>query len=116
MCIIISVTFGFMVLDIVTGYLKAAYNNCVRSTNLHKGLLHKFAYVCIIMASAMIQIIEDTVDLTQYGLSINVPLLQAVCLYIILTELVSVLENASEINPNIKSWEHKLFGLSDKDD
>lgn len=101
----------FILLDILTGLVKALYEGTMDSSVLHKGLFHKLAEIIAVIGS----------DLVEYGtnyvnLGFDIPVMEAVAGYICLTEFVSVCENLSEINPDLaKFFEPYLGKLKRKD-
>lgn len=90
----------FMLLDILTGILKALYTGTMDSSVLHKGLFHKLAEIVAVVGSGLFEYGTSYVNL-----GVDLPVLEAVAGYICLMEFVSVTENLSEINPGLA----KLF-------
>lgn len=72
----------FSLADIVTGYIQAWINNDVDSQKMREGLLHKMLLVLIILLSFVLQ----------YAFNIQF-ISSVVCVYIVLMEIVSILEN-----------------------
>lgn len=104
--IIIAITIGFSVLDILTGYIGAVIRKKVKSSTMRKGLLKKFILICIIAVSVLIQLAQNYVDL-----GFNVPTIGVTCVFIILMEITSIIENADEIfDGKIKELFSKLKG------
>lgn len=93
---IICVTFGFIALDIVTGLLQAAKNKCIDSQIMKLGLFHKCGFVMAIVLACLCEYAILYTDL-----SFTLPLQEAVCGYIILTEIASNLENIGKISPEL---------------
>lgn len=92
---------GFILFDIITGYLVAVKKREINSTKLREGLFHKGSEILALVFSNLLEYIGDTISL-----GIDIPLLGVVATYICLTEIVSILENLGEINPLLK----KLYG------
>lgn len=84
----------FIVFDIITGIIKALYNNGLNSTYLRKGLFHKLSEVIAVVGAYLL---EYGIQYIQLG--VDVPLLKATAAYICVMELVSILENLAEVNP-----------------
>lgn len=104
----------FVCFDFLTGIIKAITNKNVSSTVMREGLLHKCAFVLVIILAIMCE-----AAMTHLDLGIKVPLIVPVCAYIILTEIASILENIADINPELKdSMVFALFTSSkeEKDD
>lgn len=94
----------FVCLDFLTGIIKAITNKSVSSTVMREGLLHKCAFVLVIVLAIMCE-----AAMTHLDLGVTLPLVAPVCAYIILTEIASILENIADINPELKGC--KLFKL-----
>lgn len=95
---------ALIVIDYISGFVKAAMRHDVSSEKMREGLYHKAAYLLVIIVAEIIQHAQEYVN---FGL--DVPLVVPACVYIALTELVSIIENIGEINPEIK--ESKLLQL-----
>ena len=91
---------SFILGDIVTGLLLAAYLGNINSTKLRQGLFHKLSEVLAVVLSVFL---EYACDYIQLG--IELPVLNIVSVYICLMELVSILENLCGVNPALS----KLF-------
>ena len=94
---IIGVTCMFMLADIVSGFIKAWHNNDLQSRALRNGLFHKAAFLGLIGVAQLTELAADKMP----EIELNVPIVGTICAYIVLTELVSVLENLRDINPDI---------------
>lgn len=88
-----------IVLDVVVGFSGAIKNNCVSSKVMREGLWHKLGSVFLIAVSDVI----DGALLGGIDLGYPAPVLAAVCLYVALMEVVSVLENITVLNPELKN-------------
>ena len=88
----------FIVTDYVTGVAKAIMQDNLSSKKMREGLGHKFAYIILVLVAWFIDEINLHVDL---GLPVSV----FVCTVggICLIELTSILENVTEINPELKN-------------
>lgn len=110
--IIIAVVVAIL-FDIITGIIKAVYFGNINSTYLRKGLLHKATELLTISGAALME-----AGLQYIELGIDIPLLKGVGCYIIIMELISIIENISEVNPALgkllKPYLEKLKG-DDKD-
>ncbi len=95
------IALGFIVFDIVTGYLVALKKKEINSTKLREGLFHKGSEILALVFSNLLEYVGDTISL-----GVDIPLLGVVTTYVCLTEFVSILENLGEINPTLK----KLYG------
>ena len=101
-----------MCADVVVGFIQAAINNQLSSTKMRQGLLHKILILILIFVCLAIEIgIGHTVKLPY-----DIPTCGVVCGYVIIMELVSILENIARGYPQFTDSQlFKLFNLSDKD-
>ena len=88
----------FIIVDYVTGLAKAILNDTLSSQKMRQGLWHKFAYLMLTLVAYFVDMINLHVDL-------GLPLSVLVCTVggISLIELTSILENITEINPELKN-------------
>lgn len=94
MSVLVAMTFN--VLDLVTGFVTALKLKDLQSSKLRDGLFKKAGFLmCYIVA----WILDDYGELI--GFQIAIPILPAVVLYAVTTELVSILENICRLNPDI---------------
>ncbi len=104
----IAVTF-FITTDYVTGVAQAIMQDNLSSKKMREGLGHKFAYFILTLTAWFIDEVNLHVDL---GLPVSV----FVCTIggICLIELTSILENISEINPELANAPFmKIFAQND---
>lgn len=94
------ISFCFIGFDIVTGLLKAIYKGKVNSTVLREGLFHKISELLVVLGSGALEYGTSYINL-----GIDLPLIEAVTVYICLIELASIIENLCELNPKLA----KLF-------
>ena len=92
----IAVACLLIVLDYASGLLKACKNHDLNSAAMREGLYHKAAYLLVLALAAIIEHAQNHVDL-----GFDVPLLVPVAAYIAITEIVSILENLAEVNPEL---------------
>lgn len=86
-----------MLADIVSGFIKAWHDNDLQSRALRNGLFHKAAFLGLIGVAQLTELAGDKIP----EIKLNLPITSAICAYIVLTEIVSVLENLRDINPDI---------------
>ena len=102
----------FILFDILTGIIKALYNEGLNSTYLRKGLFHKLAEVLALVGTGLLEYGIQYVEL-----GIDIPILKVVLSYICIMELVSSLENLAEVNPALaKLFKPYLEKLKNKDE
>lgn len=100
----------FITADFVTGVAKGASAGEISSSVMRKGGWHKLGSVLIIILAVMIDFMFGHIDL-----GFPTILTPAVCAYIILMEIASILENIGEINPELKAKGLlKLFGKNNE--
>ena len=85
---------GFVVLDILTGLIKALYKGDVNSSILRKGLYRKLSEFLVIFA-----IMGATYACLYTGYPAPYTVFKGILAYICLMESVSALENIGEVNP-----------------
>lgn len=88
---------ALIVLDIITGCLKAVETRTMNSSKLRMGLYYKGAFIGVIVLAV---IVEWGSGFLQLGFQL--PIVTPVCVYVALTEIVSVFENLCEINPELR--------------
>lgn len=93
---VIAIACSFMVLDIITGFTAAVEKKKVDSSVMKMGLLHKCGFILAILFGWLCEYSMGYVDL-----GFTLPIGNAVCIYIILTEVTSILENLSMISPEL---------------
>ena len=97
----------FMIIDIVSGLMGAWKNKNIDSQIMRKGLFHKCGYILVIVLAF---VCEWAMNYLQLGF--DFPLLIPCCIYIVLTEIASILENIKEIAPDIANT--PIFSLFTK--
>lgn len=108
---ILIVVLIFIVLDVVTGIIKAVMKKELNSTVMRNGLFHKSAFL---LAIALAYACEYGMLFLDLGFTM--PIVAAVCIYICLTETVSILENLGEINPELANNKFMELFASTKGD
>ncbi|MDD6986739.1 MAG: phage holin family protein [Butyricicoccus porcorum] len=102
-----AITFAFIVLDFVTGLIKAVSSGKFKSSMMREGLFHKIGEILCIALGILIQYAEGYLDL-----GINLPVAGAICTYIVLMEIGSALENICAINPDLAASKLlKIIGI-----
>lgn len=100
-----------MVADVVVGFIVAVINEKISSTKMRNGLLHKVLMLILIFICLAIEIGVSHTGALPY----DVPTCEVVCGYIIIMELVSVLESIVSGYPELKdSALFKLFNFDGK--
>ena len=93
-CYIFLVPIVLMLFDYVTGVMKAWHFNAISSSKLRDGLTHKAGECIIILIAVFLQKTMGTPkEITIF-----------VSIYIIIMEIISVIENLDAIGVKIPSW------------
>lgn len=91
-----AIVAAFIALDFVTGLVKAVATGTFQSAKMRTGLWHKTSLVLVIILGLLVDYAQIYMDL-----GVNIPVAGAVCAYISLMEISSVLENVCKINPDL---------------
>lgn len=102
----------FIAFDSISGNIAAVANHIWKSSIMRKGLYHKFGSIMLVALAYFIDYAQKFVDL-----GFQVPIAAGVCVYIILMELGSIIENIGKINPDLLPAQiRKIIGLGGKED
>lgn len=93
---VVVVTLGFIVCDFFTGIVKAIKEKNLNSSIMRQGLFNKLGSIIAITVGALAEYAQNYLDL-----GIHVPVTTAICTYICLMELTSIIENIGKINNHI---------------
>lgn len=94
----------FILLDMVTGLIKAFKEKAYTSTIMREGLFHKCGSILCVAFGVLVDYTQTLVDI-----GVTVPVAVSICVYIILMEIGSVIENLCAINPDILPEKIKSF-------
>lgn len=98
------ITAAFIALDFITGLIKAFASNTFTSTKMRQGLFHKVGLILCMILGILVDYAQGYIDL-----GVTLPVAAAICAYICLMEITSIIENVCKINPDILP--EKLTGL-----
>lgn len=87
-----------IVLDYLTGLMKAAMQHDISSEKMRLGLWHKSGLILVMVLAEIVERAQAWIDL-----GFTLPLIVPAAVYIAVTEISSILENLGEINPEIAS-------------
>lgn len=91
--------FLFIILDVVSGVAAAYARREIESPKLRQGLWHKVGYIFVLFCCMIIEwAMNNGMDL-----GFDLPLVMPICVWISLMEIVSTLENAAKINPDLSN-------------
>lgn len=85
-----------IVLDYLTGMMKAAMQHDISSEKMRLGLWHKSGLILVMVLAEIVERAQAYIDL-----GFTLPLIVPAAVYISITEISSILENLGEINPEI---------------
>lgn len=90
--------FIMMVMDIVTGFAGAVVTGTISSTKMREGIGHKAMLVLLVVLAVLVQ----TFSLHIGDMGWTIPLIVPVCVYIVVMEVASVVENCVVAYPDLK--------------
>ena len=107
---IAAIVCAFVVMDLVTGVMQAVATKTLDSTKMRAGLWHKCGFIMVVVLAALVEWAMQFVDL-----GFNLPLLVPVCVFIILTEIISIFENVCKLSPELANSKlAQLFNIEVK--
>lgn len=98
------ITVFFIAFDFVTGMVKAFGGKTFTSTKMRQGLYHKVGLLLCIILGYMVDFAQAYMDL-----GFSLPVAGAICVYIVLMEVFSTIENLCQITPELMP--EKLYAL-----
>lgn len=108
--IYVAIVAGAIVFDLISGLLKAFANKTVSTTVMRQGLYHKSAILLVVLLAIGCEYVMAFIDL---GFTFDGKLTVGVTTVICLMEIMSILENLADINPDIKASKiMSFFSLS----
>lgn len=108
---IFAFTGAFVALDFLTGIISAFAANSFSSTKMRQGLFHKSGLTLCVILGVLVDQAQRYLDL-----GAHLPVAVAVCTYICLMEISSIIENICKINPDILPDKLTSFFGSEKGD
>lgn len=110
------ITAAFIVLDLITGLIKAFKEKNYSSSVMREGLFHKAGSIAVAVFGVLIDYAQSYVDI-----GISIPVAGILCSYIITMEMGSIFENVCTINPQIvpkklQQYFEKLSDLKEKEE
>lgn len=112
--IMMTVVFWLAIADFVTGIIKGYVTGELSSTKMRKGGLNKIGELIVMITAcgleAGIKALDKYYDISEHlaKISGNVAAL-LVFSYIVIMEIISILENYAAINPDAAGWITKLL-------
>lgn len=107
---IVAIVATFVVLDLVTGVMQAVATKTLDSTKMRAGLWHKCGFIMAVVLAALVEWAMQFIDL-----GFTLPLFVPVCVFISLTEIVSIFENVCKLSPELANSKlAQLFNIEVK--
>lgn len=107
---IAAAVFAFVAMDLATGIMQALATKTLDSTKMRAGLWHKCGFVMTTILAALVEWSMQFIDL-----GFTLPLFVPVCIFIILTEIVSIFENVCQLSPELRNSKlAQLFNIEVK--
>lgn len=102
----------FHIIDIVSGLIGAIKNHDLRSDKMRDGMFKKVGFIFCYLVAIVIDKYGNYV-----GINLSFSILPVIIAYAVATELVSILENITKINPDLKIGKLKdLFQVKGEED
>lgn len=90
------ITCAFIAFDFITGLVKAFATGGYKSTKMRQGLFHKVGLLLCVVLGYLVDFSQAYLDL-----GITIPVAGAICVYIVIMEIGSILENLCELSPEL---------------
>lgn len=87
---------GFILLDMITGIIKAFKEKAYNSSVMREGLFHKCGSILCVVFGILVDFAQGYFDL-----GVSIPVAVSICVYISIMEIGSIIENVTAINPEI---------------
>lgn len=101
---IIIIVLVFIAADVIVGVVKGVCTIGFKSLKMRDGLYHKLGEIIAIAFGYFCEYAFPYI-----GITISIPIVSTICIYIVLMETGSIVENLAEISPNIKKMLGKVF-------
>lgn len=86
----------FHLFDLLTGIIGAVREHNLQSAKMRDGLFKKIGFLCCYVLSILLDTQSESI-----GLELHVKILPIIIVYAVTTELISITENISKINPDL---------------
>ena len=98
----IILIFILIVLDVVSGIAAAFMKKTIDSSVMRRGIWHKASYIVVILLASALEW-AVSVGGPDLGIGLDLPIVVPTCIYLGLTEISSIGENLSQIDPSLRS-------------
>lgn len=95
--VLVLAALAFTLMDFLLGFIGAVLREEVSSKVLREGIGHKLASIAFIIVADLLDAVIGTGNLI--GIE---PVMVVACIYLILMEIISCLENIRKINPDLR--------------
>lgn len=100
------VTVVMLLFDILSGMVAHIHKKDFTTSALREGLWHKFGYILIL---SLVIVLQVALYDPKFHLSFEFPLFDITCGFIIMMEVISIVENVGIINPTIGEFVSKYL-------
>lgn len=100
----IVIVLVFILLDVVSGLAKAVATTGFDSSVMRQGFFHKLGEL---LSVALCVVVDES--LPRLGVPVEVDFSSVCCVYLVIMEIGSVLENIGVINPELRDPLSKIF-------
>lgn len=94
----------FICFDIITGLMSAFKKGNFKSSTMRKGLIAKIGEIFAVFLFISIEKVLPFI-----GITITIPLVQAITVYIVIMEIGSIIENIGKMNPAVAKLCQNIF-------
>lgn len=98
-------------LDLVSGSLAAMHRGEMNSSVMFEGMFKKLSEVLAIVVAKATELAIAVFGAAELGMSPRIPVCMAICIFITMYELVSVVENIGKMNPAIGGALVRILGI-----
>ncbi len=116
--IMILIVVGLALSDFVTGFIKGCITDRPRSAKMRRGGLNKLLEITVMVTACGLEIgiefLGAYYDVEQFSVFAGAATAISVFVYLVLMEVVSILENYAACNPNAKWTKRMIQIFSDK--
>ena len=101
---------GFIGFDLLTGFLQALITGTFKSSIMRKGLLNKLLIISVVAFTILVDFTPRFFDI-----GFSLPIFTPVCVYIVIMELASIVENLRKTKlPIFETLFQFMFKNNDK--
>ena len=102
--LLIVIVLAFILLDVVSGLVKAVATTGFDSSVMRQGFFHKLGEL---LSVALCVVVDESMP--RLGIPVEVDFSVVCCVYLVIMEIGSILENIGAINPELRDPLSKIF-------